>query len=710
MTDFHLDYETASEADLETVGLANYMEHPSTRILMANYAEGDGRVRRWEPHLNPDPPKELIEALSDPFVTFHGWHVPFEIQATRCLLGIDKPVSEWRCTRIKSRYLSLPGSLDDAGKILGLKESEAKIKDGKRLIQKFCVPETLGGANTLFGLSEPTFRNWATDEQDWENFCVYGGQDVISERVIEKKIKKFPLPEQEWKYWELNEKINFTGWSVNMDIVRGARFIVQKETEILTQKLLELTELSNPNSVQQLLPWLQERNYPFSSLDKSLVARAMAGLELTEDAREALMIRAQTSKSSVKKYTNIADMVSPDGRLRHQYSFMGAARTGRNAAHGVNVGNLAKPDKAVEKRMDLAVELVRKMDYDTIKKEFGKPLDVVASTIRASFQAPEGMKLVVADLASIESVGAHFIARCETGLNVFREGRDSYLDFGVYFYGISYAQLEAEYNAGDKSKRTMCKPATLGSGFGLGPGTEYLDEDGQKQWTGLLAYARAMNVVMTLEEAAKAIEVFRSVYHEIPRTWKDLERAAVRAIRNPGQDFGVGVPHNERETERFESKGRKTNLEPILYFKSHGTKVLEMKLPSGRSLHYIDPRVEEETYVWQGKTLKSNKISYFGKEQNSTSWGRVDTFGGKLFENADQAWARDILMCGLQEADAAGFEVIGSTYDEIITLVPENSDLTLEKLCDCMTKKPSWMPEDIPLKAAGYSGKIYKKD
>jgi len=257
----------------------------------------------------------------------------------------------------------------------------------------------------------------------------------------------------------------------------------------------------------------------------------------------------------------------------------------------------------------------------------------------------------------------------------------------------------------------MCKPATLGSGFGLGPGKEVIDPDtGEKTWEGLLGYARAMNVVMTLEEATKAIEVFRSVYPEVPRTWKDLERAARRAIKNPGQRVGVGVPATDREREWFESKGRKTDLEPILYFLCHGSKVLELQLPSGRSLHYLDPRVEEEKYTWKGKELVGEKISYYGKEQNSTHWGWVPTHGGKLFENADQAWARDILVNGMHEADKEGFEIIGSTYDELITLVPENSRFTVELLCDCMTRKPHWMPEGIPLKASGYSAKEYKKD
>ena len=711
MPDLHLDYETRSTVPLEVRGLDNYVKGP-TEILMAAYAFDDCAPKLWQPHLDPEMPEDLRDGLEDPFTLVWAWNATFERNITHRLLGIDKPIEEWRDVMVCARYLSLPGSLEDAGKIIGLSEELSKIKEGAGLIDLFCYPEDEGGEETLFGISQPRFPDWKTHPQEWEKFCRYCKGDVIAERAILKKIRKFFPPPQEWENWFLDQRINQTGWVVDMDTVRGARYITEKETEKLIERFKDLTGLTNPNSVSQLLPWLQERNYGFSSLGKPFVARAMGGeYPLTDEAKEALLLRGQTSKSSVRKYTNIADMVSEDGRLRYQYTFMGASRTGRQAAHGVNMGNLPKPDKEVEKKMARAVELVRKMDYEGVQREFKNPLDVVGSTVRASFRAPEGSKLVVSDLSAIENVGACFISRCESGMNIFRDGRDPYLDFAMHFYHQPYSTLLAEFEAGNKSKRTMCKPATLGAGFGLGPGKEIVDPlTGEITWEGLLGYARSMNVVMTLEEATKAISIFRSVYPEIPRTWKDLERAAKRAIKNPGQKIGVGIPHTEREREWFLEKGRSVDLDPILYFQCHGTKVLELMLPSGRSLHYIDPALEEESYVWQGKTLTGEKISYYGKEQNSQQWGRVPTHGGKIFENADQAWARDILFNGLHEAEKEGFEIMGSTYDEAITLVPTNSHLTVEKLCECLTRKPSWMPEGVPLKAAGYEAIEYKKD
>lgn len=329
LTTFHLDWETRSELDLEEVGLDKYMSHPSTEIIMANYAEGDHKVKRWEPHLSPKIPNELYDALTDPFVFIEAWNAQFERIATNKILNICKPASEFRCTMVKARYLSLPGSLEAAGEILNLKDSEKKL-DGDKLIQKFCLPEFPAGRSTLFGPSKASYRDWNTDPEDWEKFCVYGGQDVVAERIIGKKLDKFPVPAHEWDTYVLDQKINDTGWPLDMATVRGARFIVEKELGPLIEQIISLSGVKNPSSPKQLLAWLGTQGYSFSSLGKTFVNRALTGeSDLTEAARKVLEIRAQTSKTSVNKYTVLADLVGEDGRLRHQYQFMGASRTHR---------------------------------------------------------------------------------------------------------------------------------------------------------------------------------------------------------------------------------------------------------------------------------------------------------------------------------------------------------------------------------------------
>lgn len=724
-----LDYETRSTIDLDSRGLDNYARSPDTRILMAAFAFGDHKPKLWQPHLNPTIPAELEDALLDPFVQCWSWNASFERAITKHVLGLDKPIQEFRDPMCNARYLSLPGSLDAAGEILGLGENLAKIKDGKRLIKLFCEPEDAGGVEGLFGLSEPTFRTWATDPVDWKLFCEYCVQDVVAERALAKKMQKFVLPDHEWSAWFLSERINERGIPVDASLVAGARVIVDRETERLTDQLKELTQLENPASTKQMLEWLMTQGYGFSSIGKEFVSRALNGeCDLSEAARTALTIRAQTSKSSVKKYTAIADATGFDARLRYAYQYMGASRTGRFSSLGANMANLSKSSKAVEKKMDRAIELVQKADYDTILSEFGTPLDVAASTVRSSFRAPDGHRFVVADLGAVENRVLGWVSRCDKILDVFRktfvyEGPDypekgvfngmsfawdPYLDFATKLYGGTYAELWFEWKIkGDATKRNNSKPPVLGAGFQLGAGKEEIDSDGVKTWSGLLGYARALGVEMTLEEAVKAIKVFRDAYNEVVWYWKDIHRAAVFAIRNPGHLTGVGVPQTQRDQEYFEKLGRKV-WEPLVSFLGHSSKVMEMKLPSDRSLHYIKPEVRTEDAVYEGRGYKRDLIYYWGKELGSQAWGECVASPGRLTENSVQAIARDLLVYGMKLADKQGFPIVLHTYDEIGAVVANDSPLGLPQLIQCMTTAPEFA-SDLPLAADGYESIYYKK-
>ena len=712
-TEYRLDWETRSTLDLAEVGLSVYMEHPSTEIIMANYCRGDGKIQRWEPHLQSKIPAELEDALLDPFVVISAWGASFERAAAKHLLGIDKPASEWYCTMSHARYLSLPGKLHDAGEILGIGEA-AKLRTGggttgkgAALIRFFCEPESLGGEETLFGISKPAFRDWRTHPKEWATFCDYGGQDVVAERAVAKKLAKFPWPESEREVWVLDQKINETGWPVDHSLVDGAAALVERELHPLVQQIRDISGVDNPNSRDQLLGWLQTQGYGFSSLNKDFVLRAKTECELTPEAKEVLALREQTSKSSVSKYTALAHMTSADGRLRYAYTYYGA-HTGRWTSHGTNAANFPKPTKQVEKNLYRAVELVQTRDYEAIVREFGKPLEVASSVLRSAFRAPAGKKFVVCDLNAIENRGLGYLARCEAILDVFRQGRDPYLDFAAKMYGLTYEEVLAEYEAGHKEKRTLAKAPVLGCGYALGPGTQKII-DGNTIWTGLMGYAQKMGIEMTLEQATEAVKVFRASYSEVKQLWKDMEQASVYATRHPGEVIGVGVPQTQREKEYFESKNRKV-LEPVLHFKATGSKVLEMLLPSGRSLFYLDPRVVVEDKEYQGRQYKQDVLYHKAKDQKTKQWVEVPTHGGPLVENADQAISRDILVHGMRLADKKGFEIVGNTYDEIITLAPVNGNLGIEELAACMEDEPTWTGGNFPLGASGFEDSIYRKD
>jgi DNA polymerase len=629
-------------------------------------------------------PNELKDALTDPWVEVHAWNATFEYTVTKHVLKRPKPISEWFDTMVLARSLSMPGYLEDVGEIVKVKQDEAKLAEGARLIKLFCEPHAAGGEG-LFGVTKPGFHDWDTDPEDWELFCTYCKGDVIAERAIGKKLAKYPLPEDEYRMWCLDQKINSTGIPTNMKLVMGAKFIADKELAILRGRLRDLTGLENPNSNDQMLAWVQSQGYGFSSLGKAFVNRAMAGeCDLTPLCREVLEIRRMTSKTSVNKFDAIVSNVNSDGRLRHQFSFMGAPRTGRwsgkgsQDGSGVQLQNLARPSKEVEKNMARALELVQQMDYDAIKAEFGQPLEVVSSAIRGAFCAEPGHTLAIADLAAIEARVLAWLSDCQPMLKVFHEGRDLYIDLAADMYHKLYEEVT-------KYERAHGKVGILGAGYQLGVGEEIETEDGDRVKTGMIGYGQALGLEMSVEEATRVIQTYRKKYKEVVNYWYDLERASIAAVRGHGPQT-VG----------------------FVTFEAVGKSMLRVRLPSGRYLTYLQPEVEESEFTTKGKTYKKDVLSYMGLDQTTRQWVRMPTRGGHLTENLCQAVARDILKEGLLLADAKGMEIVAHVHDEIVAQIPENGLLSHQDLVDCMKTVPAWAP-GLPLDAEGFESKVYRK-
>lgn len=677
MTDrLHLDFETRSEAPLDEVGLYNYVTHPSTEVLMLAWSLNDRSVQLWEPHAHPEMPAELAEGLEDPFVEKFAWNATFERSIFKHVLKTDIPTPEWIDPSIYARYISLPGSLEDAGEVLQIGDEVAKMQEGKDLIKLFCEPVETGGGAGLFGRIPTTWNNWKTHPDNWARFGQYCRQDVLAEKTITKRIERWAPPASERRNWELDQRINERGMPADMALVAGATKVVAIERARLERRQLELTGLQNPNSVPQLLPWVRERGYPFNAMGKAFVTRALKGEgDLTPECREALLIRQQASKSSVHKLDSLRKHAAADGRLRHQFVFMGAGATGRFSGTGPQIQNLPRPTKEVEKKMDRAVALLRAADHATIAQEFSSVLEVAISCLRPMFRAPKGKKLIVADLNAIENRMLAWLSRSPSMLSVYAEGRCPYIDFATELYGQSYEELWHEYKVeGNGAKRTMAKPGVLGCGYGLSGGEQITDENGDAVKTGLLGYADAMGVTMTQEEAQRAVDLFRTKYSEVKQYWKDLEYLSMVAVRNPGHRYPVGQ----------------------VTFLCTGKSMLRILLPSGRALHYLFPEIVEKEITFidkrsgNPKTIVKDTLTFAGKDQETRQWVRKSTYGGHLTENLCQAISRDILLEGMQRAEAAGFEVVGHVHDEIITLVDEDSPLTHKDLEIAMATVPEW--------------------
>ena len=725
-----MDFETQGPLDIAVVGLDNYAR--TARALMLAWAIDDRKVRIWLCQSEPMP-DELRLALCDPAVIKVAWYAQFERNILKRAIGIDVPIPQWRDPMILARHLSMPGKLESVCEILKVGKDEAKIKDGARLIKLFSCPNGLAGQETLYGVSNG-FNDPREYPNDWRQFQEYCIRDVEIERTLFHKMEKLSFPEEQWADWHLDQKINETGIPINVDRARKALSLAVRYKTDAKKKLNELTGLENANSRDQLLPWLKARGYGWGSLLKSFVEMELKNpvSKLTPEAREVLLLRRKSSQNSYKKLEKMLAQVGPDGRLRYQFMFMGASRTGRWSSGGVQVQNFPRPIKAVENNPEHALELLDAENYDQILKEYdGSTLPFVSSCLRMCIEAPPGKKMIVCDLAAIEHRVVGWLSRAQGILDVHRKKRETYLDFAVRLYkdkNFSYGDLKQRYDAGDseiKELRQNCKPPVLGCGFGLGGGELIVNEFGDTVRSGLWGYAlNVCGVDMSRELAHQAVKIYRNAYPEVVQFWADMEAAFKWVLKN-GKTITVGRvtwdKWNKEWVDVAENKERAYITFSRVTSKATGA-IIRMKLPSGRYLHYLNSRLEMETVQGKdGQPWEREVIFYDGIEHSATTdedgsvakrahkWGKAKNYGGKLCENGTQAVARDGIVNGATLADGMGFEIWGLYHDELATLVPDAWDApTLEDLRYCMSQPSAWGPTML-LDAAGYVGQYYRR-
>lgn len=682
----HLDFETKSKVDLKRAGLDRYARHKSTRVLMLAFAVDQFDVHLWEAHKGPMP-ERLRSLLENPDVEIVAFNAAFERAILLHVLGIDVPLERFVCAQAMCSSLALPDDLDRAMRD-GLRMPAEFQKDsrGHALIKLFCVP------NKPTKKRPQEWNDWTTHPVEWEEFCVYCRRDVIAERVLFHKLLPY-LPDiiDMRRLWCMAQRINERGVHVDMEIVRGAQIVADRTKEILFDKMRELSGLENPNSVDQVLPWISARGYPYNNLRKERVVMALdpdigERQFMTEECIQFLELRQLAAKTSVTKLAAIERAVSAGNRLRHMFAFRKAGRTGRYGGRVVQLQNLARPHPEVAKFLAEARELLRDADYESVAALFTSPLDVVSSSIRSVLCAPEGRKLVVADLSAIELAVLAWLTGCKFWLDVLRQKLDPYKSFGVHFLRKAYEEI-------NKKERNECKPGALGAGYRLGGGFLRTDKNGDIVKTGLWGYAESLGVKLTKDQAAEAVRVYRELSPEIVNFWYELEAATLETIRDQQPRKVRGL---------------------VIDIKAP---FLRIRLPSGRRLHYLRPKIQQRKVLGgmeeDGKTPKyfmATNMTYEGLDQSTKQWRREATHGGKLTENVVQAIALDVLNEGLEAAEEEEFDVVLDVHDEIGTEVDEDDTTALDELIACMTRiRKGWM-EGLPLAAAGYESSFYKKD
>ena len=661
MKELSIDLETYSDVDISKCGAYKYAESDNFEILLFGVSVDGEPVKVYDLACGDTVPEEILAALSDDNVTKWAFNASFERICLSNWLERHHPEhfygysipedpaskyldpSAWKCTMIWSAYMGLPLSLEGVGAVLKLQDQ--KQKEGKDLIRYFCTPCKPTKANGGRTRNLPQH-----DSEKWIRFKEYNRRDVEVEMAIKKRLAKYPVPEQIWDEYHLDQEINDRGIALNMTVVENAIAFDERSREELTAAMQDITNLDNPNSVQQMKEWLSDNGVETESLDKKAVKELIKTAD-EQTVQDALILRQQLAKSSVKKYQAMQNAVCRDGRAHGMFQFYGANRSGRWAGRLIQLQNLPQnhlPD------LEQARQYVIDGDYEMLDLLYDSVPSVLSELIRTSFVPRPGYKFIVSDFSAIEARVLAYLAGETWRSKVFAEGKDIYCASASQMFGVP-----VEKHGVNSHLRQKGKIAELALGYGGS--------------VGALISMGALEMGLPEEDLQPLVNAWRSSNPMITAFWWDVDRAVKTAI-----------------TKRIPMKVR-----GIKFFYKSG--MLFIQLPSGRRLSYVKPRIgvnqfgdESVTYEGVGSTKK---------------WERIESYGPKFVENIVQAISRDILCYAMKTLRHCF--IVGHVHDELIIECDPRIDL--KTVCEQMGRSPDWMP-DILLRADGYETLWYRKD
>lgn len=640
MRHLNIDIETYSSNDIKN-GVYKYADAEDFEILLFAYSVDGGEVECLD-LTKQDLPDDIREMLFDKEVRKHAFNAQFERVCLSRYLGVPTYLdpSQWQCTMVLAQELGLPSSLERCANYLNL--AQEKDAAGKNLIKYFsipCKPTKVNGGRT---------RNLPEhDPEKWQMFIDYCINDVVVEMAIAEKLEAISVNEREWDYYACDQRINDRGVELDTELVESALYCKDLKMESLSKELKDITGLDNPNSRAQLLPWLKEKGYSASALTKSDVENEIKSAD--GELKRVLELKLQTAMSSLKKYEAMERAMCSDNRVHGLLQFYGASRTGRWAGRVVQVQNLARNYLS---DLDDARNFVKKRDIDAVEILYDSLNDTLKQLIRTALIAKDGADFYVSDFSAIEARVIAWFAGEKWRLEVFATHGKIYEASASQMFGIPIEEV-------DKGLRQKGKIAELALGYQGGPGA--------------LKQMGALNMGLEEGELQGLVDDWRRANPNIVQFWKDVQRAATKALKTR----------------------RPIKLGKLSFNYRKG--FLLIKLPSGRNLAYARAKVESGDY--------GDKICYDG-QGDKAYFTKQETYGGKLVENIVQATARDILAEALLRIEDAGHDVVFHVHDEAII---EGSGMTIEEVNNLMAQAPEWA-EGLPLNSEGYVTKYYMKD
>lgn len=662
MQTLSIDIETYSDVNLSKCGVYKYAESPDFEILLFGYSVDGSDVTVIDLAQGERLPQEIIDALTDDTVIKWAFNANFErVCLSRYLrdLGIsldpfhdNHPLStecarflnpeSWRCSMVWAATMGLPLSLEGVGSVLGLEKQ--KLSEGKDLIKYFsvpCAPTKANGGRT---------RNHPFHAPDkWEAFKKYNIRDVETEIGIKDRLAKFPVPEEVWDEYHIDQEINDRGVRLDMDLVKEAIEMDTRSRSELTAAMKDMTALDNPNSVQQMKQWLSDNGLETDSLGKKVVAELIK--TAPPELQTVLELRQQLAKSSVKKYQTMERAVCDDGRARGMFAFYGANRTGRWAGRLIQLQNL--PQNHLPDLAD-ARALVKSGDFDAVKLLYEDVPDTLSQLIRTAFIPKDGMQFYVSDFSAIEARVIAWYAGETWRQKVFETGGDIYCASASQMFHVP-----VEKHGINGHLRQKGKIAELALGYGGS--------------VGALKAMGAIEMGLSEDELPPLVDAWRQTNPNIVKFWWDVDRAVMEAVKYKHTTSSYGLTF------------------------SCSSGMLFITLPSGRNLAYVKPKVG--TNKFGGECITYEGIG------STKKWERLDSYGPKFVENIVQATSRDILCYAMKTLRSCS--IVMHIHDELV--IEANPRMSLDVLCEQMGRTPPWA-KGLKLRADGYVTPFYKKD
>lgn len=646
MKNISIDIETYSDQNLAKTGVYRYCESKNFELLLFAYSVDSEPVKVVDLANGEKIPDEILSALTDDSVTKWAFNATFERICLSRFLGF--PTGEylnpkgWRCSMVWAATMGLPLSLEGVGTVLGLEKQ--KLTEGKELIKYFCQPciatKTNGGRTRNLPIHAP---------DKWEMFKKYNIRDVETEMGIQHKLRKFPVHDEVWTEYHIDQEINDRGVGLDMVLVRQAIEMDNRSREELTAAIKNITKLENPNSVLQMKRWLSDNGVETDSLDKKAIAELLKNAP--DKLASVLILRQRLAKSSVRKYQAMEKTVCADGRARGMFQFYGANRTGRFSGRNIQLQNL--PQNHLPDLAD-ARALVRSGDFDAVSLLYEDVPDTLSQLIRTAFIPREGTQFLVADFSAIEARVIAWLAGEKWRQEVFAKGGDIYCASASQMF-----KVPVEKHGVNGHLRQKGKIAELALGYGGS--------------VGALKAMGALDMGLSEDELLQLVDAWRQSNPHIVNLWWTVDRAAMEAVKYKHTTTAYGLTFSCRSGMLFTT------------------------LPSGRKLAYVKPKVGTNKFG-------GSCITYEGVG-STKKWERLDSYGPKLVENIVQATARDILCYAMK--NLRDYSIVMHIHDEVV--IEAKQGTTLSEVCKIMSEAPPWA-KGLLLRADGYETDFYKKD